>query len=58
MDIQDTFPQLVWQTVASIPENFVTTYGDVAQLTSGGASDWRSFKTSAGRQRPTMAASG
>lgn len=26
MDIQDTFPQRVWQIVASIPEGFVTTY--------------------------------
>ncbi|HDC2657760.1 TPA: MGMT family protein [Salmonella enterica] len=32
MDIQDTFPQRVWQIVASIPEGFVTTYGDVARL--------------------------
>lgn len=26
------FPQRVWQIVASIPEGFVTTYGDVARL--------------------------
>ncbi|ECG8257422.1 MGMT family protein [Salmonella bongori] len=32
MDIQDTFPQRVWQIVASIPEGFVMTYGDVARL--------------------------
>ncbi|EAM7071325.1 MGMT family protein [Salmonella enterica] len=32
MDIQDTFPQRVWQIVASIPKGFVTTYGDVARL--------------------------
>ena len=32
MDIQDSFPQRVWQIVASIPEGFVTTYGDVARL--------------------------
>lgn len=32
MDRQDTFPQRVWQIVASIPEGFVTTYGDVARL--------------------------
>lgn len=25
MDIQDTFPQRVWQIIASIPEGFVTT---------------------------------
>ena len=31
-DIQDSFPQRVWQIVASIPEGFVTTYGDVARL--------------------------
>ena len=32
MDPQDSFPQRVWQIVASIPEGFVTTYGDVARL--------------------------
>ncbi|WP_336219078.1 MGMT family protein [Citrobacter amalonaticus] len=32
MDRQDTFPQRVWQIVASIPEGTVTTYGDVALL--------------------------
>ena len=32
MDRQDTFPQRVWQIVASIPEGCVTTYGDVALL--------------------------
>ncbi|ECG8588384.1 MGMT family protein [Salmonella enterica subsp. salamae] len=32
MDSQDTFPQRVWQIVASIPEGFVVTYGDVARL--------------------------
>ena len=32
MDIQDSFPQRVWQIVAAIPEGFVTTYGDVARL--------------------------
>ena len=30
MDEHDTFPQRVWQIVASIPEGYVTTYGDVA----------------------------
>lgn len=61
MDIQDTFPQRVWQIVASIPEGFVTTYGDVARLAGspraarqvGGV-----FKTSAGRQHFTMASGG
>ncbi|EDP8645979.1 MGMT family protein [Salmonella bongori] len=32
MAIQDTFPQRVWQIVASIPKGFVMTYGDVARL--------------------------
>ena len=32
MDEHDSFPQRVWQIVASIPEGYVTTYGDVAQL--------------------------
>ncbi|WP_449554235.1 MGMT family protein [Lelliottia amnigena] len=32
MDNNDTFPQRVWQIVASIPQGFVTTYGDVARL--------------------------
>ena len=32
MDSHDTFPQRVWQIVASIPEGYVATYGDVAQL--------------------------
>ncbi|CAM7558209.1 MGMT family protein [Citrobacter sp. Cs237] len=32
MDREDTFPQRVWQIIASIPEGFVTTYGDVAKL--------------------------
>jgi methylated-DNA-protein-cysteine methyltransferase-like protein len=32
MDIQDSFPQRVWQIVAAIPEGYVTTYGDVAKL--------------------------
>lgn len=32
MDTFDTFPQRVWQIVASIPEGYVTTYGDVARL--------------------------
>ncbi|MEG6429380.1 MGMT family protein [Enterobacter hormaechei] len=32
MDEHDTFPQRVWQIVASIPEGCVTTYGEVAQL--------------------------
>ncbi|WP_458006577.1 MGMT family protein, partial [Escherichia coli] len=26
----DTFPQRVWHIVASIPEGYVTTYGEVA----------------------------
>lgn len=30
MDEHDTFPQRVWQIVASIPEGCVTTYGEVA----------------------------
>lgn len=32
MDRQDTYPQRVWQIVASIPEGCVTTYGDIALL--------------------------
>jgi len=32
MDQHDTFPQRVWQIVASIPEGTVTTYGEVARL--------------------------
>ena len=32
MDEHDTFPQRVWQIVASIPEGCVTTYGEVARL--------------------------
>ena len=28
MDALDSFPQRVWQIVASIPEGYVTTYGD------------------------------
>jgi methylated-DNA-protein-cysteine methyltransferase-like protein len=32
MDNHDSFPQRVWQIVASIPEGYVTTYGDVARL--------------------------
>ena len=32
MDPHDTFPQRVWHIVASIPEGYVTTYGDVARL--------------------------
>jgi len=32
MDEHDTFPQRVWQIVASIPEGTVTTYGEVARL--------------------------
>lgn len=34
MDEHDTFPQRVWQIVASIPEGSVTTYGEVARLAS------------------------
>ena len=30
--IPDSFPVRVWQIVASIPEGFVTTYGEVARL--------------------------
>ncbi|MFV0265010.1 MAG: MGMT family protein [Kluyvera sp.] len=32
MDAFDSFPQRVWQIVASIPEGCVTTYGEVARL--------------------------
>jgi O-6-methylguanine DNA methyltransferase len=32
MDEHDSFPQRVWQIVASIPEGVVTTYGEVARL--------------------------
>ncbi|HIC2034436.1 MGMT family protein [Enterobacter soli] len=30
--LPDSFPVRVWQIVASIPEGYVTTYGDVARL--------------------------
>ncbi|WP_284149373.1 MGMT family protein [Escherichia coli] len=32
MEKEDSFPQRVWQIVATIPEGYVTTYGDVAKL--------------------------
>jgi len=32
MDEHDSFPQRVWQIVASIPEGTVTTYGEIARL--------------------------
>lgn len=32
MDSHDTFPRRVWQIVASIPEGYVATYGDIARL--------------------------
>jgi O(6)-alkylguanine repair protein YbaZ len=32
MEPNDSFPQRVWQIVASIPEGSVTTYGEVARL--------------------------
>lgn len=32
MTPQDSFPQRVWQIVASVPRGYVTTYGDVARL--------------------------
>ena len=61
MDIQDSFPQRVWQIVASIPEGYVTTYGDVARLAGspraarqvGGV-----LKASPRRQHPTLASGG
>ena len=31
MDERDSFPQRVWQIVASIPEGVVTTYGEVVR---------------------------
>lgn len=44
MDEHDSFPQRVWQIVASIPEGYVTTYGDVARLAGsprGASGGWR-----------------
>lgn len=32
MEHNDSFPQRVWQIVASIPEGKVTTYGEIARL--------------------------
>ncbi len=32
MDSHDTFPRRVWQIVASIPQGYVATYGDIARL--------------------------
>lgn len=32
MEPNDSFPQRVWQIVASIPEGCVTTYGEIARL--------------------------
>lgn len=32
MESHDSFPQRIWQIIASIPEGYVTTYGDVARL--------------------------
>ena len=32
MDDFGSFPQRVWQIIASIPEGYVTTYGDIARL--------------------------
>lgn len=58
MDSHDTFPQRVWQIVASIPEGCVATYGDVAQLAGSparGASGWWGIKTSAGRFHSPLA---
>ncbi|SQJ43933.1 methylated-DNA methyltransferase [Salmonella enterica] len=57
MDIQDTFPQRVWQIVASIPEGLSrpTAMSPGLPVRLGGASGWRSFKTSAGRQHFAMA---
>lgn len=60
MDIQDTFPQRVWQIVASIPKDLSrpTVMSPACRFASGGASGRRSFKTSAGRQHFTMASGG
>ena len=50
MDEHDTFPQRVWQIVASIPEGFVTTYGKSPgwQVPARGATGWRRAETAAG----------
>lgn len=60
MDIQDTFPQRVWQIVASIRKDLSrpTVMSPGLPVPSGGASGRRSVKTSAGRQHFTMASGG
>ncbi|STD18155.1 protein YbaZ [Enterobacter asburiae] len=35
MDEHDSFPQRVWQIVASIPEGYVTTYGVMSRVWAG-----------------------
>lgn len=57
MDEHDTFPQRVWQIVASIPEGCVTTYGEVARLAGSarGASGWRRAEKATGGKHVTVA---
>lgn len=57
MDEHDTFPQRVWQIVASIPEGCVTTYGEVARLAGSarGASGRRRAKEATRRKHVTVA---
>lgn len=56
----DTFPQRVWHIVASIPEGYVTTYGEVARLAGSlrAARRGRRIEAPAGRVHPAMASGG
>lgn len=56
----DTFPQRVWHIVASIPEGYVTTYGEVARLAGSprAARGGRRIEAPAERVHPAMASGG
>lgn len=56
----DTFPQRVWHIVASIPEGYVTTYGEVARLAGSprAARRGRRIEAPAERVHPAMASGG
>ncbi len=57
----DTFPQRVWHIVASIPEGYVTTYGEVARLAGSpraARQGGRRIEAPAGRVHPAMASGG
>lgn len=60
MDEHDSFPQRVWQIVASIPEGYVTTYGDVARLAGSPRAARRvgRAKTPAGRKYVALVSGG